>query len=189
MFNVKFREMLLQTPGLFEELDAFYKKLNAWLLISHDDDGTLTVQSPVRASTLGLPIGAIQLYAGASVPGGWLLCDGSAVSRSDYSALFAVISTTYGVGDGVTTFTLPDLRGKFPLGKAASGTGATLGSTGGLIDHTHTGPSHTHTSSTGTAATGVDVTFATTPTNASGSGNTGTANPPFLALNYLVLVA
>ena len=63
-------------------------------------------------------------FAGASAPTGWLLCDGSAVSRTTYSALFAVTSTTYGVGDGSTTFNLPDLLGRTPMG-AGSGTGLT----------------------------------------------------------------
>lgn len=91
------------------------------------------------------PVGAVLPYAGANAPVGYLLADGSAKSRTTYSKLFAVIGTTYGAGDGSTTFNLPDLRQRFPLGKAASGTGATLGGTGGAIDHVHTGPSHTHT--------------------------------------------
>jgi microcystin-dependent protein len=95
--------------------------------------------------------GFLQPYAGSSAPSGWLMCDGSAISRTQYANLFAVIGVTYGVGDNVTTFNIPDLRQRFPLGKAASGTGSTLGSTGGAIDHTHTlsgstanESSHTH---------------------------------------------
>lgn len=92
-----------------------------------------------------VPPGGIVMYGGATAPTNWLLCDGSAVSRTTYSALFAIIGTAYGAGNGSTTFNVPDVRQRFPLGKAASGTGVTLGSTGGTIDHTHTGPSHTHT--------------------------------------------
>jgi microcystin-dependent protein len=55
-----------------------------------------------------------------------------------------VIGTTYGAGDGSTTFNVPDMRGKFPFGKAAAGTGNALGASFGTIDHVHTGPSHTH---------------------------------------------
>ena len=84
-------------------------------------------------------------YGGTAAPTGWLICDGTAVSRATYAALFAIVATAFGVGDGSTTFNLPDLRQRFPLGKAAAGTGSTLGGTGGDIDHTHTGPSHTHT--------------------------------------------
>lgn len=80
-----------------------------------------------------VPAGAIQLYAGSAAPTGFLLCDGTAVSRTTYSALFAVISTTYGVGDGSSTFNVPDLRGRVPIGVGtgtgggASGTGAPTG--------------------------------------------------------------
>lgn len=91
------------------------------------------------------PVGGGMPFFGAAAPDGYLLADGSAISRTTYARLFSVIGTTYGVGDGATTFNLPDLRQRFPLGKAASGTGNTLGATGGQIDHTHTGPSHTHT--------------------------------------------
>lgn len=67
------------------------------------------------ADTL-MPVGSVLAYAGSSAPVGFLLCDGTAVSRSKYAALFKAISTTYGVGDGSTTFNLPDLRGRVPVG-------------------------------------------------------------------------
>lgn len=99
------------------------------------------------------PPGGIMLYAGVAAPTDWLLCDGSAVSRTTYADLFAVIGTTFGVGNGSTTFNLPDLRDRLPMG--ASGTKA-LGSTLAaaththgvasltLSNHTHTGAAHTH---------------------------------------------
>jgi microcystin-dependent protein len=62
------------------------------------------------------PSGMMLAYAGASAPSGWLMCDGSAVSRTTYSALFAVVGTAYGAGDGSTTFNLPDTRGRFVVG-------------------------------------------------------------------------
>lgn len=92
-----------------------------------------------------VPVGIVRCFAGSTSPSGWLICDGSAISRTTYAALFGAIGTMYGIGDGSTTFNLPDLRQRFPLGKAASGTGATLGTTGGSIDHVHAGGSHTHT--------------------------------------------
>ena len=98
----------------------------------------------VSGISVGLPLGAIVLYAGATMPAGYLLCNGTNVSRTEYSGLFAAIGTLYGAGDGSTTFKLPDLRGRFPMGKAPSGTGDTLGETGGVKDHTHTGPLHNH---------------------------------------------
>jgi len=92
----------------------------------------------------GMPAGAIIVYAGASEPPGWLFADGREVSRTVYPELYAAIGTTYGAGDGSTTFNLPNLKSRFPLGKADSGTGSTLGGAGGALDHTHTAPSHTH---------------------------------------------
>jgi microcystin-dependent protein len=78
-----------------------------------------------------MPVGAITPYAGASAPGGWLTCDGSAISRTTYAGLFGVLSTTWGVGDGSTTFNIPDLREAAPVG---IGTSASLiTSTGSTI--------------------------------------------------------
>lgn len=103
------------------------------------------------------PVGVVLPYAGTAAPSAnWLLCYGQAISRTTYATLFGVISTTYGSGDGSTTFNLPDLRGRSVFGKddmggsaanrvtnAVSGiTGTTLGSAGGneaLTAHTHTG--------------------------------------------------
>ena len=69
-----------------------------------------------------VPTGCVQAFAGNTTPQGWLLCDGSAVSRTDYAALFAVIGTTYGAGNGSTTFNLPNLIDRFVQGNATSGT-------------------------------------------------------------------
>ncbi len=90
--------------------------------------------------------GMIEAYAAATAPEGYLLCDGRAVSRTTYSELFKVIGTTYGSGDGSTTFNIPNLQGKVPVGKN-SGTFNTLGKTGGEEGHTLTTaeiPAHTH---------------------------------------------
>lgn len=69
-----------------------------------------------------IPTGVVQAFAGATTPTGWLLCDGSAVSRTDYAELYSVIGDTYGAGDGTTTFNLPDLADKFIQGNATAGT-------------------------------------------------------------------
>jgi microcystin-dependent protein len=96
------------------------------------------------------PVGAVIPYAGLSAPPRWLFCFGQNVSRTTYAALFAAIATTYGAGDGATTFTLPDLRGRAIAGKddmggssanrltAQSGglNGDTLGAAGGAETHT-----------------------------------------------------
>jgi microcystin-dependent protein len=76
----------------------------------------------------GIPTATIVPWSDSSVPTGFLECNGAAVSRSTYSALFAIVGTTYGAGDGASTFNLPDLQDNVPLGK--SGTKA-LASTGG----------------------------------------------------------
>ena len=69
-----------------------------------------------------VPVGCVQAYAGNTLPTGWLLCDGSAVSRTDYADLYAVVGDTYGAGDGSTTFNLPNLVDKFVEGSATAGT-------------------------------------------------------------------
>ena len=71
----------------------------------------------------GVPAGSIFTFASTTVPSGYLECNGAAVSRSTYATLFATISTTFGVGDGSSTFNLPDLRGQFVRGWANNATG------------------------------------------------------------------
>jgi microcystin-dependent protein len=95
------------------------------------------------------PPGTVLNYASSSAPSGWLLCDGSAVSRSLYNALFNIISTTYGIGDGATTFNLPDMRGRSILGfgEGAGLTNRVMGANGGAETHTLTVdemPAHNH---------------------------------------------
>jgi microcystin-dependent protein len=98
------------------------------------------------AYATGMPIGAIAAYGGAVAPPGWLKCDGAAVSRTTYAALFAAIGTIYGAGDNSTTFNLPDLRDQFVRGKSDA---RAIGSkqAASLASHTHTAqdPGHNHT--------------------------------------------
>lgn len=93
--------------------------------------------------------GVIVPYAGSGSVDGWLNCDGSAVSRTTYADLFAIIGTTYGSGDGSTTFNLPDLRGRtiIGVGQGSGLTNRTLAATVGVETHplvTSELPSHTH---------------------------------------------
>jgi microcystin-dependent protein len=89
---------------------------------------TLWNQDVVENGRFYLPTGALVPYVGATAPDAqFLLCNGAAVSRSTYADLFAVCSTTYGAGDGSTTFNVPDLRGRVPVG---AGTGAQNGGSG-----------------------------------------------------------
>lgn len=95
------------------------------------------------------PVGGAIMWFSAVAPTGWLILDGSAVSRATYAELFALWSTYYGAGDAVTTFNLPDMRQRIPIGKAAAGSVSVLGTTTGSLDHTHTSgsltvASHTH---------------------------------------------
>lgn len=89
-------------------------------------------------------VGAVYMFAGSVAPQGYLLCDGSAVSRSTYADLFNILDTTYGEGDGETTFNLPNLSGKVIVGSSES---YPLGTTGGEETHVLTSgeiPSHNH---------------------------------------------
>ncbi|QRY40842.1 tail fiber protein [Microbacterium hominis] len=96
------------------------------------------------------PAGLVSPFAGAtgSVPSGWLLADGSAISRTDFSDLFAVVGTTYGTGNGTTTFNLPNLRGRVAVGLDVTQTEFnSLAKTGGAKTHTLTVneiPAHDH---------------------------------------------
>jgi microcystin-dependent protein len=116
------------------------------------------------------PSGEIKMWPTATAPSGYFLCAGAAISRTTYATLFAVIGTTFGVGDGTTTFNLPDFRDRMPIG---AGSTYSANSSGGSVDaivvsHTHTTtntlafagdalPAHSHTivKSSGTSGTGV----------------------------------
>jgi microcystin-dependent protein len=111
------------------------------LPIARVEDGAVTQAK--LASGVGTPAGAVMPFAMNSAPAGWLAANGTAVSRSTYAALFSAISTTYGAGDGSTTFALPDLRGYFVRGSGTNGDGTAAGTFGAkqadaFKAHTHT---------------------------------------------------
>jgi microcystin-dependent protein len=145
------------------------------------DTSTATIEDPV----VGMPIGTVQMFAATSVPTNWLSCNGQAVSRTTYSALYTLIGTTYGAGDGTSTFNVPNLQGRVPVGYMPGNTKFdTMGETGGsetmtistanLPNHVHTGttgddsPDHTHVYSPGANIT--------TAAPAAGSGVIGQLN-------------
>ena len=147
--------------------------------------------------------GSVTMYAGTGLPTGWLRCDGTAVSRTTYAALFAAIGTTYGAGDGSTTFNLPDLNGRAPFG-AGAGTGLTartLGATGGEEVHLLTPlemPKHSH--GLGSGVSGIDNIATwnsaggdgnsriTTATDIAGGDQPHPIMPPFLIINFLIKI-
>jgi microcystin-dependent protein len=168
----------------------------------------------VDRSGSGIPTGVPLPYCGTSAPSGYLLCDGAAVSRTRYSYLFAVIGTTFGVGDGSTTFNVPNLQNRMPIG---AGGLYSVGATGGskdaiVVAHIHTAttaitdPGHTHSGVVGNAATGdvpaggttvvptgnngiassaTGITAATT-VNSTGASGTDANLPPYLATHWII---
>ena len=152
------------------------------------------------------PVGVVQAFAGSTTPDGWLLCDGSAVSRTDYAALFAVIGTTYGTGDGSTTFNLPNLADKFIEGSSTSGTtkGAGLpnvtgtfklrlannadimpSDTTGAFSKTGTWGYYSSGQVTGTSSNPGQITMDASSYN-SIYGNSTTVQPPALTMRYII---
>ena len=155
------------------------------------------------APTVAYPTGTIQMYGGDTPPIGWLMCNGDAISRTTYSALFDVIGTTYGNGNGSTTFNLPDLRGRAPigfgLGTATHATGHALGSKGG--DEDAIIPYHNHKAyryTSGKLGSGTVGARIYDPTGSNGdavmytdyagtSGNAAGANMmPYAAVNFII---
>lgn len=117
--------------------------------------GGISQVPPIQGVAPATPTGVLLPFAGSAAPGGWLLADGTPISRTTYAALFAVIGTTYGVGDGSTTFNLPNMQGRIPVGRDAAQTEFdTLGETGGaktvalstaeMPSHAHVQNAHTH---------------------------------------------
>ncbi len=149
-----------------------------------------------------IPSGVIAPFAGASAPSGWLLCDGSAVSKTTYAALFAVIGTTF--GDASSDFHLPDLRSRVAVGLDSSGTFATLGLSGGEENHTLSEsemPSHFHNWTASRQLAGRDDDNNTSElskgdrstgdtmskdTNSKGSDQAHNNMPPYIVLNYII---
>lgn len=167
-----------------------------------------------RTEEVGLeihtPVGMIVPYAASGAPRGWLFCDGAAVSRSQYADLFNAIGTTFGIGDGVTTFNLPDLRARTIIGQNINAlpnsginnsarTTKTFGSSGGAETHTLSiseMPQHDHTQRQGnTSGIGLGPapgTFGTNITNTSitttdaGGDQAHNNMQPYLTLNYII---
>ena len=174
-------------------------------------DGAVTsAKLDAAAVSVLMPTGSIMSFAGSSAPTGYLLCDGAAISRSTYSTLFGVLATTYGSGDGSSTFNIPDLRGRVIAGQDDMGgvsanrlTGLTggvdgdvLGGSGGAETHTLSiaqMPAHTHSLQNGV---GIKTNSFDSGTHVASdaSGNTGSTGgggahnnvQPTIILNYII---
>jgi len=124
----------------------------------------------------GVPVGTILTHAANTPPSGFLECNGSAISRSTYATLFSTIQTTFGVGDGSSTFALPDLRGQFVRGWA--NTGSTDASRAFGSSQTDQNKNHTHTTDSQTLTGSVShlsATLAQNPGSASGVFSKGSS--------------
>ena len=164
----------------------------------------LNIENAINAQVSGdtLPVGCIVPFTSDTVPENWLLCDGQAVSRTDYALLFSIIGTTYGVGDGSTTFNLPNLKGRVAVGKDSTQTEFdTLGETGGEKTHTQTiaeMPEHFHGSGLAGAGSetgyGISYTYTTEYRVYNGDDfitRTGNGQPmnnlqPYQVTNYII---
>jgi microcystin-dependent protein len=148
------------------------------------------------------PVGMVGMWPISTPPMGWLICDGSAISRTAYSDLFDILGTTYGVGDGSTTFNLPDFKGRVPAGTdSGQSEFQTEGTSGGEKTHTldiTVMPSHSHTQQRYPTTTGGSSGFSadtsmsgtqtdlTLTTKAAGGGAAHNNLQPYLTLNFII---
>lgn len=150
-----------------------------------------------------MPSGAVIPFAGSTAPQGYLLCDGREVSRTDYPYLFDAIGTTYGEGDGSTTFNLPNLQDKFVQGAGTNAVGTEMNAglpniAGSFYLYTYPGSSGTgsftktisNSSASTKLASGGEAPYSQITLNASRSssvyGNSTTVQPPSVVMNYII---
>jgi hypothetical protein len=154
-------------------------------------DANVTLAKLVTAVQQALvPAGAVQAFAMNSAPAGWLAADGTNVSRSTYAALFSAIGTTYGAGDGSTTFNLPDLRGYFVRGSGTNSDGTAAGTFGAkqaddLKSHTHSGSFLLSSGPLNLGGTGASILAPLTVGSVTATGGTET-RPANIAMLYCI---
>lgn len=139
-----------------------------------------------------VPVGSITMHGASTAPTGWLACEGAAVSRTTYAGLFAAIGTTFGVGDGSTTFNVPDMRGEFARGwdnTRGVDPSRAFGSAQAdeLEAHVHsiTPPASNDTAGSGLTATGTGGSETITPYNSASTGGSET-RPRNIALLFII---
>ena len=156
-----------------------------------DVNGNLDVSGTIIDGAGGgvVPPGTVLPYTGSSAPTGYVLCDDSAISRTTFSVLFAIIGTSYGTGNGSTTFNVPDLRDRLPLGKGTnnSSLGAITAAAGASAVVATASGSASLTKSTGTFATSAkDSSTSTAVTNVTSGGHTHNLTLPAQVFNYII---
>lgn len=157
-----------------------------------------STNTPINAANLNnnfsytAPVGGIMQFGGTTAPTGWLICDGSAVSRTTYADLFSAIGTSYGSGNGSTTFNVPNLKGKIPVGYNSSETEFnTMGKTGGskeMQKHRHSIQfSNAYLGSGGTQVGNIVVSTVSggVDTTEAGTGTSGNLQP-YVVVNYII---
>lgn len=180
---------------------------DSWMRDQERRTGSLERRARRRALAAGevaglVPTGVMMPFAAVTPPTGYLLCDGNAVSRTAYATLFALIGTTYGVGNGSTTFNVPNLKGRVVVGVSATDTEFdTIGETGGAKTHTLSTaeiPAHDHvnnpnswqvnnnlaTGSGGAGWLGGGIPMRTALST--GGGGAHNNIQPYIALNYII---
>lgn len=139
-----------------------------------------------------LPAGVVVAWAGSTAPGGWMLCDGSAISRTTYSALYSICGNAFGSGDGSTTFNVPDVKGRAIYGTSSSITRAetTTAAGSGITNTTASGGPTTHTLTTVNyqqPAIPKDATYNALVTGVSPhTTHTHTVTYPGISMNYII---
>ena len=190
---------------LFWDVKSFLSKAWTWLGVQTFNTTTTfsatttfaVMPQDSNGSTLGVPVGTIVAYSSSTAPTGWLIADGTAISRTTYSALYGVLGTFYGVGDGVTTFNLPDTTGRTIHGASSTvSVYDTMGEVGGssthimveaeLAPHTHVWANSSVTGGTARGTRDNNGSGSEQATESTGSGTAFDIKDPYIVMRYII---